>query len=251
MSDSNIVDVIDRSIGLAPAKLLTIGSYTYIDKDKSVTLYTPPKSSMLEVSRLTGLVDLLEQDFENVLKLNPFVHVISHDQVDVLSNFSDDWGRRHRFVSAKLQKPECEFTFNQYMGQEQFIIALRSLFIQDSQLDDLVRLAGNLASGSEIRQEDDGFTQRATVKAGVVMVQEKTILPRVTLTPFRTFREAKQPSSEYVFRVKGDEKGNYCALFEADGGTWKLQAMDNVKEWIANQLKGSAVEGLSELPVIA
>lgn len=251
MSDSNIVDVIDRAIELARAKTFELGGYTYIDKDKSVTMFTPPKSSVLEISRLTGLVDLIEQDFEEVQHNSPFVHVISHEQVDVLSNISDAWGRRHRFVSAKLQKPEREFTFNQYMGQEQFIIALRSLFIQDSQLDDLVRLAGNLASGSEIRQEDDGFTQRATVKAGVVMVQEKTILPRVTLTPFRTFREAIQPSSEYVFRVKGDDKGNYCALFEADGGTWKLQAMDNVKGWISNQLKGSTVTGVSDLPVIA
>jgi hypothetical protein len=251
MSDSNIVDVIDRAIGLAPAKLLEVGGFTFIDKDKTATMFMPPKFSSLEVSRLTGLVDLLENGFESVLAENPFVHVISHEQVDVICNTSDGFGRRQRFISAKLQKPEREFTFNQYMGQEQFIIALRSLFIQDSQLDDLVRLAGNLASGSEIRQEDDGFTQRATVKAGVVMVQEKTILPRVTLTPFRTFREAKQPSSEYVFRVKGDEKGNYCALFEADGGTWKLQAMDNVKDWISNQIKGSDVEGLSDIRVIA
>jgi hypothetical protein len=137
------------------------------------------------------------------------------------------------------------------MPQENFVIALRSLFIQDSQLDDLVRLAGNLASGSEIRQQDDGFTQQATVKAGVIMVAEKTMLPRVKLTPFRTFREATQPSSEYVFRVKGDDKGNYCALFEADGGTWKLQAIDNVKDWLSNQLKGSTVSGLPDIPIIA
>lgn len=245
------VDSLNRIMELSPARLLDVNGFTYIDKDKTATMFMPPKLSALEVSRLTGLVDLLENDFEGLLALDPFVHVISHEQVDVLCNDSDTFGRRLRFISTKLQKPEREFTFNQYMGQEQFIIALRSLFIQDSQLDDLVRLAGNLASGSEIRQEDDGFTQRATVKAGVVMVQEKTILPRVTLTPFRTFREAKQPSSEYVFRVKGDDKGNYCALFEADGGTWKLQAMDNVKDWISNQLKGSQVEGLSDIRVIA
>lgn len=245
------VALVDRAIELAPAKLFTVEDFTYIDKDKSATMFVPPRPTTLEVSRLTGVVDLLECDFEKYPVTDTLVHVVSHESVAVISQSSDKWGRRQVYVRASLQKAEREFTFNQYMPQENFVIALRSLFIQDSQLDDLVRLAGNLASGSEIRQQDDGFTQQATVKAGVIMVAEKTILPRVTLTPFRTFREAKQPSSDYVFRVKGDDKGNYCALFEADGGTWKLQAIDNVKEWLSNQLKGSTVDGIPNIPIIA
>jgi hypothetical protein len=245
------VATIDRVIELAPAKLLNVDGYVHIDKNKSVQLFTPPTPSHLAVSRLTGLVDLLESGFESYPVADTLVHVVSHEMVDVISRASDRWGRRQTYVRASLQKAEREFTFNQYIPQENFIIALRSLFLQDSQLDDLVRIAGNLASGSEIRQQDDGFTQQATVKAGVIMVAERTILPRVMLTPFRTFREVKQPSSEYVFRVKGDDKVNYCALFEADGGTWKLLAIDNIKEWLSNQLKGSTVERLPDMPIVA
>jgi hypothetical protein len=243
--------VIDRVLELAPAQLLTIGGFTHIDKDKSVTLFTPPKPSAIAIGKLGGLIDLLEVGFEKFPVDGTLLHVVNHERVDFIARRSDDWGRRQLYVQTNLQKPDRSFDFGTYVPQEDFIIAMRSLFIQDSQLDDLVRVAGNLAAASEVRQEDDGFTQRATMKAGVVMVAEKTILPRVTLRPFRTFREVEQPTSEFVFRVKGDERGNKCALFEADGGAWKLAAIDTIKAWLANQLKGSTVEGLSDIPIIA
>lgn len=249
--DDLSVPVIDRLLGLAPAQLLTVGDFTYIDKDKTVTRFEPPRPKSLEITKLGGFIELLEASFEQYPINDTLVHVVSHDEVHLIGRESDKYGRRQTYIRTVSQKAEREFTFNQYMPQENFCIALRSLFIQDSQLDDLVRLAGNLAAKSEMRQEDDGFTQRVTVKAGVVMVEEKTVLPRVTLRPFRTFREVEQPPSDYVFRVKGDESGNKCALFDADGGTWKLKAVDTVAEWLKNQLKGSNVEGLSDIPVIA
>jgi hypothetical protein len=83
------------------------------------------------------------------------------------------------------------------------------------------------------------------------MLSEKVVNPRVTLKPFRTFREAEQPSSDFIFRVKADEiKGNLCALFEADGGYWKIAAMQNVRTWLQNKLAGSPVQTLNAIPVI-
>ena len=75
---------------------------------------------------------------------------------------------------------------------------------------------------------------------------------RVTLQPFRTFLEVQQPNGDFIFRVRHEEgKGNLCALFEADAGMWKLAAMDSIKSWLTNALRGSAVEGLNSIPVIA
>ena len=40
--------------------------------------------------------------------------------------------------------------------------------------------------------------------------------------------------------------GVQCALFEADGGAWKLKAMENIKEYFDREL-----DGLKQFTVIA
>ncbi len=251
MSDIS-VPVIDRVMELTPAKTLTVDGFTYLDKDKSLTLHKPPVPTEIKVSTLTGLVDLLEAGFEAYPLFATLTHVVSHEQVEFISRESDKFGRRQTFIVAKRVKPEQEFSFGTYIEQEKFVIALRSLFVFTPELDALVKLAGNIAKETEVRQEDDGFSQSVTAKAGTHLVKETTVNPRVPLKPFRTFLEAEQPESVFLFRVKHDERlGNLCALFEADGGGWKLAAMENVKTWLSNRLKGSQVEGLPDIPVIA
>lgn len=243
---------IDRILELAPANTLEIDGFTYIDKDKTVILFKPPVLTAIGISTLTGIVNLLENKFEGLISAGTMIHVVSQDLVTVFHRHSDNFGRRQEYINAKRLKPEKEFAFNAYLPQEKFVIALRSQFVPSSELDALVALAGNIAKETEVRQEDDGFGQRVTMKGGVHLVAERTLNPRVTLKPFRTFLEADQPESVFLFRVQHDEmQGNLCALFEADGGGWKLQAMENVKTWLTNQLKGSEVAGLPDIPVIS
>jgi hypothetical protein len=40
--------------------------------------------------------------------------------------------------------------------------------------------------------------------------------------------------SEFIFRM---QSGPRCALFEADGGKWKLDAMNNIKNDLQQELK--------------
>ena len=44
------------------------------------------------------------------------------------------------------------------------------------------------------------------------------------------FREVEQPASFYVLRMTG-ETGK-VALFEGDGGAWKLNAIARVRDWL-------------------
>lgn len=62
---------------------------------------------------------------------------------------------------------------------------------------------------------------------------------RRTLRPYRTFREVEQPASEFVFRLRSlNGEVPWCALFEADGGKWKLDAVLKIKAWLeAEELK--------------
>ncbi|MEB9782308.1 hypothetical protein P4K16_30685, partial [Bacillus cereus] len=55
----------------------------------------------------------------------------------------------------------------------------------------------------------------------------------VQLSPYRTFVEVEQPESKFVFRMR---EGARCGLFEADGGAWKLEAMNNIKEYLKEAL---------------
>jgi hypothetical protein len=62
------------------------------------------------------------------------------------------------------------------------------------------------------------------------------------LSPYRTFRELNQPESAFIFRMRGGGEGKapQCALFEADGGKWKLDAVQAIKLWLADFCPGIA-----------
>ena len=60
----------------------------------------------------------------------------------------------------------------------------------------------------------------------------------VRLRPYRTFLEVEQPASEFVFRMKQDKyDGITCAIFEADGGAWKVAAMKAIKDYMQFELE--------------
>lgn len=53
------------------------------------------------------------------------------------------------------------------------------------------------------------------------------------LAPYRTFLEVEQPESQFIFRMKDGPRG---AIFEADGGAWRNQAIVNIREYLKEQL---------------
>lgn len=48
-----------------------------------------------------------------------------------------------------------------------------------------------------------------------------------------------QPKSDFIFRMKQDKyDGIACAIFEADGGAWKIAATTAIKEYLQFELAG-------------
>ena len=91
-----------------------------------------------------------------------------------------------------------------------------------------------IEKGAEV--QDNGISQMATVRDGVAsLAQAKTPNP-VTLRPYRTFNEVEQPASQFVFRIN---KLANLALFEADGGKWKLEAVKNIASYLTKELAGN------------
>jgi len=60
----------------------------------------------------------------------------------------------------------------------------------------------------------------------------------IRLRPYRTFREIEQPASLFVLRLQKGRDGELprAALFEADGGQWKLEACQAIKHWLDMEL---------------
>jgi len=91
---------------------------------------------------------------------------------------------------------------------------------------------------------DDGVTQAVEAKTGIARVENVTVPNPVTLRPYRTFLDvAEQPKCLFVFRMRQADKGPECALFEADSGLWKLEAIRQIKDWLYANAAGVSVVG--------
>ena len=81
---------------------------------------------------------------------------------------------------------------------------------------------------------------------GGALVEHFVALPNpVRLKPYRTFREVSQPGSLFVVRAKRADDGGLpkVALFEADGGKWKLEAIDNIRQYLTSKI--------ADIPILA
>ena len=88
---------------------------------------------------------------------------------------------------------------------------------------------------------DDGVSQQAIIKTGVTTKDAAFVPNPVNLIPYRTFLEVPQPASDFVFRISEGRGGAPAfKLVAADGGLWKSQAVDNVKNYL--------VEALADVP---
>ena len=70
-----------------------------------------------------------------------------------------------------------------------------------------------------------------------VAAKADAIVPNpVQLRPYRTFQEVEQPVSQFVFRI-GDRGTPEFKLVEAEGGLWRLKAINQLKEYISKILE--------------
>lgn len=183
----------------------------------------------IKVGTISGLVALIKNEV-NCYDKPLFVRITNPEIIDVFSGLKDDIQRDMPFTS---QADFRKFNFDQYISIESMIIALKSRFEPTEDREYLVQLLGNITDRQSVQTKDDGITQSATVKSGIQLVGEQRIKPIVKLKPYRTFLEVEQPESEFLIRLKD----GHAALFEADGGAWKNQAMANIGDLVRDMLK--------------
>ena len=218
---------IEKILSLAPPTTIEHGSRTYTDKP--LALVSPPHASTLEFSTLRGLCDIVQREIENY----PNELIIKADErsVNVYTNMHyEDLERDHPYC-AKADTPSIYF--DRYISYEDMMITLKSKFVPTAERDELIRTLGTIIEENHTALSDDGFTQTVNIKQGIAIVGSKAINPIVRLKPYRTFVEVEQPESEFLIRLRS---GGEVALFEADGGAWKLQARENIAVYLREKL---------------
>lgn len=229
-------EFVEKIVGMAEPTLPVLEGRQYTDRP--LQLIKPPRShAPLDLMTLTGLVDAVRVKLDDLAVGNWVIEVLSHEQVRLVSRCTNSYGEREILLSTTLTDGKV-FPFGTFLQREEFVIGLQSRFVSDDELRKVLQLASSLEASTVALAEDDGISQRTTVKQGVALKQDVTVRGRVTLRPFRTFREVEQPASEFVFRLRSQHGAvPDCALFEADGGKWRLDAVLTIKGWLdAKQL---------------
>lgn len=211
-----------------------IGDDIFTDRPMHRVSYNP-KANPITLNTLSSLIDYIKAGVDTYGKM--IVHVQSPTKVQFYSTLDDE---RKREVIAEVVAQVPDFRFGQFYDHESFCIGLQSKFVDDPATDRalLLKFAGTVEAGTVAEYGDDGITQKATVKTGIAAKGEAIIPNPVTLKPFRTFVKVEQPESRFIFRMQ-DRGGVQCALFEADGGAWKLDAMTAIHDYLEENLRGN------------
>lgn len=209
-----------------------------------------PAPKPLQVTTLTGLSDYLRENRDGLGVGALSVLVESPTSVALVGPLTGRHQQRFRYVEAS-PVGAATFPFGQYQTLESAVIQLRSQFTGDGDRDYLLAILGTVVSESGVQREDDGVSQTVTAKAGARLVTNHTLKPTVVLAPFRTFTEVAQPGSEFVLRLRDQGGAVQVALFEADGGAWRREAIHRVQRWLRHELGGNEGSPTADVPVIA
>lgn len=196
-----------------------------------VTADAPHQPEPVKVFTLSGFADLVKAKLEDKHFPEDFlIHVENESAVSLQARVSDDYGRRLKLIHA-TPVPFSRFQFNVWHDQEAFSIAIASLFADGGDKGYVLNTAASLTNDASTTSEDDGFTQKVNVKAGLRLKEQITLKPRVSLAPFRTFPELDQPLSDFVLRARCTGEGTpTLMLVEADGGRWKVDAIAKIRD---------------------
>ena len=78
-----------------------------------------------------------------------------------------------------------------------------------------MQVAGNIQAGTTANYDDDGVSQKTTIKIGIANKTDVIVPNPMKLRPYRTFAEIEQPESSYVFRIMDTDRGPAFKLVEA------------------------------------
>jgi hypothetical protein len=185
--------------------------------------------SPIAINTLTGMIDYIKANLERSSS-NLILHIEDEKRVKLIGTLEAD-GRREVLAEAEAIIPR--FYFDKFLNSEEFVINFQSKFVKTEDRELLLRVMGNVVEENVKTTGDDGVSQAVSIRQGVATKADVKVPNPVTLAPFRTFLEVQQPESQFIFRLQDGPRG---AIFEADGGAWRNQAIVNIREYLTVNL---------------
>ena len=183
-------------------------------------------------STLTALSDYIENCSEEFRGRKMIIHVVSPTDVRLVSVLDAD---RRRETLFRAEAIVSEFRFDRWYDQEGFMLGLQANFQPTTDLNLILKVSGNIEKKNNAAYSDDGVSQVVTMQTGVATKADALVPNPARLKPFRTFQEVPQPESNFVFRIGDDEEPTF-KLVEAEGGIWRNEAIQNIKDYLATLL---------------
>jgi hypothetical protein len=237
-----IKEAIDKILDLAPIHLESVEGEAYFkDSQRLKRLKRPHEFVPAELVfyNLTGLKSYIERNPDNLDTSILFLHVVDFNQVDLLGPLQPH-NNNTRFLYARAVDSRVHFAFGKFMNLEQFIICILTNFVHGRENDDseaIIKMLGNMANEDIKTNKDDGFSQSIQIKTGLTTKAAVEVSNPVVLYPYRTFIELDQPAHNAVLRFQQAEgRETKVALFEADGGGWRVEAVHLIRDWLKEHL---------------
>lgn len=234
MENSFLKDAINRIVELAtPFTLETRNGHQFCSADLREVKPEVELPARYSVDTLEALVKLIRTEGVAQTSLL-YVRVDSARRVVVDSTYTGrDYAIYSRLPLYEAVSDVPSISVNQYMSQEHAVIELQSLYAVTDDRDYLLALLSRIDVNQGVSSVDNGISQEVSVRTGAVLKEQQTVQPIVHLQPYRTFLEVEQPASDFLLRL--DKEGR-PALYEADGGAWKLEAKRNIAAYLGEQL---------------
>lgn len=216
-------------------EVIEIEGETYIDGKRLMPDYV----SEMQLNSLDAAIDFLEVTCRDGEFDYPLIVSTTHKNIEVYSSL-DRYNKRNYVLSVSPVTPRI--TFDYYMDLEQFIIQLQTCFVDTDNKQKLIELISSFVESEKLEVEDNGISQKVVVEKGAAIKSKNSVEvnPFVRLAAYRTYAEVAQPETIYLLRVK---QGNQIALFEADGGKWKLDAQRRVADYLRDGLEDLIDDG--------
>jgi hypothetical protein len=239
--------------GAGKPQIVTVGDTEHLLVPASWTEIEKPNPTIepLKVGTLSGLVDYVKT-VASVDEAGPvIVHIESPTYIKVRSILDEESARfrRHCYCVASLELVGSGVLSatrpDQWMDAETFMIGLMTGFVATPERGELLLLLAGIRESSVREVLDNTVSQEVKTGRGIHMVGSTTVKNPWLLAPYRTFREITQPESAFILRLASAEGASRprAALFEADGGAWKLDAIEAIKAYLNEMLPDTMIIG--------
>jgi hypothetical protein len=213
-----------------------------------------PELKAIKCYSLTQFVNAVKayvQSKGTELKGKVLVNVTNYNELEAHLDVVNE-NKAYEKIAESDFHGKCEFDdVSDPRAQDEFFITVMKQFQDTEQREELLRLCSSLKAEKIATSEDDGVSQTAAVKAGVHLSSKIEVKNNWVLKAQITFPEVEQPEVPYFLRLhQSREETPRLALYERDGGKWKVELTKTVRDHLVQKFKGELGETADKVIVL-